>query len=174
VDGWVIDTVSIVHTRRQIPEIVRTRVLDELTTRVNQQVLLYPPEVLGELARAADDIKRRSSADLPFDWARTNAPTATRYGHLYEGAKQVLVRVPNLIDPEKVSVGAVDEADPYVIALALQLKGAGHDMTIITDDVQTKPKKMSLADAAGVFRLPSVTLRTFLITEGIWDGKEGL
>ena len=45
--------------------------------------------------------------------------------------------------------------------------------TIITEDITSKPKKIALADAAGVFRIPSVRFRTFLMTEAIWDGLEG-
>jgi len=84
----------------------------------------------------------------------------------------VLARVPNLIDAQKVAVGGIDDADPYVIALALTLKVDGHEVTIITQDVNTKPTKTALADAAGVFGIPCVRFHTFLVTEGIWDGRE--
>ena len=81
---------------------------------------------------------------------------------------------PNLIDPEKISVDGIDDADPHVIALAVYLKEVERqDVTIITEDVNTTPRKTALADAAGVFGIPCVRFRTFLITEDIWDGKEG-
>jgi len=170
---WVIDTASVIELRRGVPRQVRKHVMVELDKRVNDSTLVYPPEVLGELERVTDEITKKSSSDVPFTWVKRNEVKATRYGHLYDGAREVLKKVPNLIDPEKVSVGGRDDADPHVVALALRLKAEGYDVTIITDDVRPKSKKMSLADAAGVFRIPSVTMRTFLVSEGIWDGQEG-
>ena len=46
----------------------------------------------------------------------------------------VLDRVENLIDPEKVSVDGVDDADPHVIALGVHIKSEGDDVTILTED----------------------------------------
>jgi hypothetical protein len=60
-----------------------------------------------------------------------------------------------------------------VIALAVHLKNDNEDVTIITEDFNSTVKKTGLADAAGVFGIPCVRLRTFLMTEGIWDGVEG-
>lgn len=170
---WVIDTGSVIQLRREVPKAVRAQVTAELDKRVAAGSLVYPPEVLEELERAADTVAKSGSPDIPFAWAKKNASTANAHGRMYEGARAVLTRVPNLIDEQKVSVGGMDEADPYVVALAVKLKGDGHDVTIITEDINTKPKKMALADAAGVFLIPCVRMRTFLITEGIWDGQVG-
>jgi hypothetical protein len=171
---WVIDTGSVIQIRREVPNSVRGRVTAALDARVASDALIYPPEVIGELERAAEEISKKGSPDPPYAWAKKNEMKATRYGRLYADARAILDKVPNLIDPDKVAVGDVDDADPYVIALAVKLKVQGDDVTIITDDYQTKPKKMALADAAGVFRIPCVRFRTFLITEGIWDGREGM
>ena len=46
-------------------------------------------------------------------------------------------------------------------------------MRIITEDITTTPKKTALTDAAGLFGIGCIRIRTFLISEGIWDGKEG-
>jgi hypothetical protein len=83
------------------------------------------------------------------------------------------VTSPNLIDPDKVSIDGTDEADPHVIALAVHLKNEGENVSIITEDFNSTPKKTGLADAAGVFGIPCIRFRTFLITEAIWDGVEG-
>ncbi len=144
-----------------------------MDARVANGSLVYPPEVVGELERVAGEISKKGNVDPPYAWAKSNEAMATRYGRLFSGARAVLDRIPNLIDPDKVAVGDVDDADPYVIALALRLMADGDDATIITEDYQTRPKKIALADAAGVFRVPCVRFRTFLVTEGIWDGREG-
>ena len=171
---WVIDTVSVIHIRRQgFPQSVQPRIFSELDSRATSGTIVYPPEVLGELERAAEDIKSKGHPDVPLTWAKKHELNGTRYGHLFDGAKAVLARVPNLIDPEKVSTNGIDDADPHVIALAVYLKNEGEDVTIITEDFNSTPKKTGLADAAGVFKIPCVRFRTFLVTEGIWDGKEG-
>lgn len=171
---WVIDTGSVIEIRRaNIPRSVRPHVIGELDSRATAGVIVYPPEVLGELERAADEIEKKGRGDPPLAWAKKHELNGTRFGHLFDGARAVLDRVENLIDPSKVSVGGIDDADPHVIALAVHLKNEGEDVTIITEDFNSTPRKTGLADAAGVFRIPCVRFRTFLVTEGIWDGREG-
>lgn len=171
---WVIDTVSVNEIRRAIPRSVRPQVIAELDSRATSGMIVYPPQVLGELERAAEEIKKRGRLDAPLVWAKKHELNGTRYGHLFDGAKAILARIPNLIDPDKVSVDGTDEADPHVIALAVHLKNDGEDVTIITEDFNSAPTKTGLADAAGVFGIPCVRFRTFLVTEGIWDGREGM
>ncbi len=163
----VIDTSSVILLK-EIPRVVRPRIVAQLDGLVDSEILIYPAEVLGELERFA------GKPDEPLDWARRNEAKACRFGPLYEGAKRVLGRVPNLIDPEKVAVGGLDVADPYVVALGVLLKEAREEVVIVTDDTRQKPRKTSLSDAAGLFGIPSITFRTFLIYEqNIWDGVEG-
>ena len=88
-------------------------------------------------------------------------------------ARRVLARIPNLIDPDKISIDGTDDADPHVIALALFVHAEGHEVRIITEDITTTPKKTALTDAAGIFGIGCVRFRTFLISEAIWDGREG-
>ncbi len=172
---WVIDTVSINEIRRSLPKTVRPRILAELDSRAATGSIVYPPEVLGELVRAAEGFKKTANPDIPLMWAKKHELNGTRYGHLLDGAKAVLKRVENLIDPEKVSVDGIDDADPHVIALAVHIKNEGENVvTIITEDFSSTPTKTGLADAAGVFGIPCVRFRTFLTTEGLWDGKEGM
>src|SRR5438128_10103177 len=87
---WVIDTGSVVEIRRGVPRKVRRQVTSELDNRVNTDSLVYPPEVLGELERVTDEISKKGNPDEPFAWAKKNEARATHYGHLYDGARQVL------------------------------------------------------------------------------------
>jgi Domain of unknown function (DUF4411) len=164
---WVIDTVSVNQIKRLIPRSVRAAVIAELDSRAKAGYIVYPPEVLDELERIED---------LAFRWAKKHEPNGTRYGLLSDEAKAVLDRVPDLIDPEKISVDGIDDADPHVIALAVYIKNEPlekHDVTIITEDFNSVPKKRGLADAAGLFGIPCVRFRSFVMDEKIWDGKEG-
>ena len=169
---WVIDTSAILDIRRNIlPAVNLQRVYRDLGSWVHRGALTYPPQVLGELQRGADAIaKKRTGGDPPLIWAKENETTACRFGLCLQGARLVLKRVPNLIDPEKVSIGGVDDADPYVIATAVAIREEGHVVTIVTEDFITTPQKTALADAAGLFLVPTVRARTFLRDEEIWPG----
>ena len=167
---WVIDTGSIIQIRRALPVTVRARVVGHLNDLVENGSIVYPPEVVSELERVTE---KMTPPDIPFDWAKSNSTNATRFGHLFEEVRQVLARVEDLVDPKKVSIGGIDDADPHVVALGVKLRRDGEEVTIITEDYNSKPTKTSLADAAGVFRVPCVRFVTFLKTEQIWDGREG-
>ena len=170
---WVIDTGSIIEIRRGVPKVVRGKVLTELDGRATAGHLIYPPEVVGELERAAEEIKSKGQPDLPLAWAKKHEANGTRYGHLLDDAKRVLARITNLIDPDKISIDGTDDADPHVIALTLFVQAEGHEVRIITEDITTTPRKTAMTDAAGIFGIGCVRFRTFLISEGIWDGREG-
>lgn len=62
---WVIDTVSVIEIRRALPKAVQARIIGDLDSRAASGVIVYPPEVLGELERAAETIKEKGRSDLP-------------------------------------------------------------------------------------------------------------
>ena len=155
----MIDTSSVIELRH-IPRNQRDVVLPALDGMVNNGLLLYPPQVLRELERHVE------KSDVAYTWAKKNEAKATRHGQLLVEAKAVLARLPNLIDPEKVS--AVDPADPYVIALAQCISAAtGHAPTVVTNDFRNSLKKTSLSAAAGVFGFPDIPLNIFLESNGL-------
>lgn len=162
-DFWVFDTSSIIEVRRLIPRAERRAVFDKLTNLVNADALVYPPQVLPELARLTNP--KSTDPDMPQVWAKRNQVRATRYSLLLEEAKAILAVVPRIIDPEKAGV---EEADPYVLALAVHLAEQGHRVTVITEERRDYPAKMSLNTACGRFRLPCLPLEAFLEERGIW------
>lgn len=167
---WVIDTSSILAIRREaeLSDVQSAAVYTELSDWVHRGAIVFPPQVMAELGRFTENIRRKRGSDPPFAWAKSNESKATRHGHMHDGAKVVLQRVPELIDPDKVSIGGVDDADPYIVALARELVAQHHSVTIITEDFNTTPAKVALADAAGLFGIPTVRVRTFLKDQEIW------
>jgi hypothetical protein len=159
VQVWVIDTSSVIELR-QIPHADRRPVLAALDALVEADCLLFPMQVLPELDRMSD---------VAHAWAKRNNARATRYGYLYSEGAQVLKRLPRLIDPTKV--GAIDPADPYVIALAQALVKDGHTPSVITDDTKNRPMRTSLAAAAGVYGFPSMPMAIFLMTQQIYPSS---
>jgi hypothetical protein len=77
---------------------------------------------------------------------------------------EVLLEVPEVLDPDKEGV---EEADPYVLAVAVGLLREGHDARVVTEEFKTTGSKMNLGSAAGYLRIPSVSLRTLLKFENI-------
>ena len=70
-----------------------------------------------------------------------------------------------MLDPPKES--GVDDADPYVLAVARQLRAAGVDARVVTQETKDTPTKMSMNTACGVLGIPCVPLLAFLATESI-------
>ncbi len=67
-----------------------------------------------------------------------------------------MAKVPDVLDKDKAS--GADEADPYVLALALRLKTMGHEVTVVSEERKDKPDKMSINTACGLLRLYCVPL----------------
>ncbi|MBU6435571.1 MAG: DUF4411 family protein, partial [Nitrospirae bacterium] len=82
-----------------------------------------------------------------------------------ETVRAVLAEVPEILDPDK---DGVEEADPYVLALAMRLQNEGYQVTILTEERKDRPDKMSMNTACGVLRIPCLPVETFLSRNGIW------
>jgi len=76
-------------------------------------------------------------------------------------------QVRRVLDPDKDH----EEADPYVLALALKLRAAGHPVGVITEDRRSRPTKLSLSDACGLLRIVSMSMEPYLEQQGIWSVK---
>ena len=159
---WVIDTSSICEIRRSTMVTVRGQVFEGLTALVNVDRLIYPRQVVDELERRADP----ADPDQQFTWAATNSLTANDHASCdLNEVKSVLAIVPEVLDPTKDS--GADEADPYVLAVALRLRNQGVDARIVTEERRDTPSKLSLSTAAGILGIPSVPLTAFLRAENI-------
>lgn len=160
---FVIDTSSIITVRRLIPNSDRKRVLLELDMLVESGALIYPVEVYDELDRYADPAR---TDDLPYNWTKKNKSHATRHGRCFGEVKDVLSKVPLILDPDKPS--GVEEADPYVLGLALKLTAEGSIVTVVNDERKDRPDKISMTTACGILRLPALPLAAFLAVHEIW------
>ncbi|HUF50978.1 MAG TPA: hypothetical protein VMN60_09110 [Longimicrobiales bacterium] len=105
----------------------RRLVLNALRERVIDGLLFFPPEVIRELElfKSAPTVR-----DELVEWARSCQPAATSVPVDFEQVKVILNRVPTLVDLD----ASYDQADPYVIALALQLLNQGFEAIVVTED----------------------------------------
>lgn len=161
-DIWVIDTSSVIEIQRgslHIPKTKRPEIYRAMTALVTDGALVYPKEVVAEL--------HRQTPDLAYEWAKENAAQACAHKLDYEKLREVLAveGVEELLDQDKA--GGVEPADPYVLALAHQLRGS-HEPCVITEDRKNAPDKIGLASAAGLVGIPVVPIRAFLRNRNIW------
>ena len=163
---WIIDTCSVIEVRRCVKTGDQPRVYLALTQLVGAGHLVFPREVYRELER--DNTPDR--LDQPFDWAKINVDLAARHGTDFDMVKAALAKTPKVLDHEKPA--GADEADPYVLALALKLRSDGHEVTVITEERKDRPQKMSLNTACGLHRLVCVPVMAFLASRAIWSPPE--
>lgn len=128
---------------------------------VNESRLVFPKQFVDELERWADP----GSPDAQYAWAKKNEAKATQYTPTLDQVKEVLSIVPRVLDPDKDT--GVEEADPFVLAIAVRLRLEGKDARIITEEKNDTPRKLSLRTAAGLMGVPSVPLMAFLQFENI-------
>lgn len=110
--------------------------------------------------------------DRAFFWAdkhKDDAQGDVSIADLFEPVRIVNAAVDNLIDYDKASPG--DDADPWVVGLALHLKQEGRKVSVVTEDRNDRPEKTSVQSACGVLEIPALTLRAFVKSLGIWPTK---
>ncbi len=157
-DIWVIDSSSIIGVKEQVGRAYEGKVFRALTSLTTKSQLCWPPEVTQEVEAAL-------VADSAVAWIKARRESGERSPD-FETVKSVLVKAPTLVDADSTR----EQADPYVVALALEM-GSGDlfapNVTVITEDRRDKPTKLSLATAAGLHRIPTLPLRAFLASMGI-------
>lgn len=139
-----------------MPREIRPKILAALTALVQSGRLRMPKQVVDELKRGKDEV---------LSWALTVESDSTADSPTMEEVKAVLAVVPDILDPQKDS--GADEADPYVLAMAVKWKAGGDDVRLVTQETKDKPGKTSLNTAAGMLAVPCVPLAGFIRVEGI-------
>jgi len=154
---WVIDSSSIIEIKPKVPKTHRDGVIGELEKLIVSGNLVYPSQVVTELE---DD-------DTFADFVKKHKAQATRHGPLFEQVKELLkdAQIKRVLDHTKVGK---DEADPYLLALALHLKAQAIDVTLITEEKRDRPDKLSLSSACGIKRVYCVPILPFLEQRGIY------
>lgn len=160
---FVIDTSSLIAIREVIPTSERSKVISGIDRLFANGQLVFPNEVLEELAPHA------RSPDPILECVKKHKDIATRFGTPWDQVGEVMRHpVASLVvDPEKT--GGPDEADPYVLALALALRKKA-DVVVVTQEIRDRPGHVSMTSACGALRLIRQPLSVFLIDQGIWAG----
>ncbi len=152
---WVFDTSALIAIK-SLPREKRPAVLEALSRLVKEGRLRMPDQVVAELERYSDAVQ---------EWAVEVQGIACSGSPTLDDTKDVLAIVPKILDPKKDA--GVDEADPYVLAMARQIRLQGGEVRIVTQETKDNPEKMSLNTAAGILGIASVPLAGFMHVEEI-------
>ena len=165
---WVIDTSSIIAVK----EFIQTKnfqieVFGELTSLCERECLVYPPEVVTELEEGI----KEGSPDRPLLWARQNRAKGCRLGRCYDHLKSVMNHAVAQLTPDPNKTHGKDDADPHVLATALEVAATGSRAVIITQESRKPYPTIPLNVAAGALGFPSINLYAFLIEIEVWKEK---
>lgn len=141
-----------------------TAVYAELIKLAMNGVLRYPKGVIDEIN--VGPTKAAGGSDPAHGWAVACEGLAVPNHEVIAEAKEVLQEIPDLLDASKTST--TDEADPYVVGLALKLSRESSMVTVITEEMRDSPHKTSMSSACGIMRIPSISVRVFLARQKIW------
>jgi hypothetical protein len=173
---WVADTCALVDVRRCVvpsetrqTHSARRQVFKKLEELVDAGRLVFPHETYRELKEGNaqhDD----AAQDHPFHFVERCKKTALRVANLEivkELVADTLVR--RVIDP----TAEKDEADIYVLSVALGLQRAGKEVGVLTQERRDQATKLSMNTACGLLGLVCLPMQAFLHQEGIWTWGGG-
>jgi rRNA maturation endonuclease Nob1 len=169
-DLWVIDTSSLIEIKQVVLRSSLKPVLIGMTGLVDKSGLIYPREVIKELAA----YKNKHKLDPPYEWAKNNEPKAANHDNLFADIAILLKNKPQLatvLDSSKTD--GIEEADLYVLALAVRNKAQFTNVVVVTEESRQRPDRMPLSVACGVMRIYHCNVKAFLQETKIWPGEPG-
>ena len=150
IDVWIVDSSALIATKTIVSVTNQWDAFKKLEQMVRDGQIAMPRQVINEVSAIAHP-------DLPGAWApgvRGNLqhPLDVRHSHL----REVMLVAGNVVDVNKTG----EDADPYVLALARQLKSDGHAVCIVTEDTVDRTR-MSIATACRLLEIDNCRMRDF-------------
>lgn len=162
---WVADVSSILWPKRNAQKPHHDQIYKRLGVLVVAGEIVYTRQVVIELEAYA------GKTDIPCTWAKANEAKACQRAVPLDVVKEVLDVAP-VLDPHKPS--GPEEADPYVLGLALILRREGIDARVLTEEQNDLPDKLSMASGCGLLGIPRTRIEPFLGQKRIWNRAAGL
>ena len=151
VDVWVLDASSLIEAKSVISIKQQWHSFKQLESMTERGQIAMPRQVINELAEV-------THPDLPGAWS---VGVRDKLGHPLrpddEYVRSVTREVPGIVDILKER----EDADPYVVALALQLQAAGHAVCVVTEDTQDRVS-VSIRTACCQLGIDCCDAKTFL------------
>lgn len=153
---WVLDTSFLIKSKREISIFRQWEAFKRLEEMVEGGRIAMPNQVI-------DEITNTKHPDLPGAWAPGVRPKMRHAGRVADRhQKRVMEVASGVIDHKK----RVEDADPYVLALALQLQTEGRSVCVVAEDFVDR-YRLSLATACRRLGLAWIPTREFLEGCGI-------
>ena len=156
VDVWVVDSSALIDTKKIVSVTKQWDAFKHLEQMVRDGKIAMPRQVINELQIIAHP-------DVPGAWAsgvrgQFRHPLDVDLSHL----DTVLLIAGDVVDVTKTT----EDADPYVVALAVQLRDDGLKVCVVTEDTVDKIS-ISIATACKRLMINHCGVRTFLAACGI-------
>jgi hypothetical protein len=155
---WVLDTSALIEFKVLVAIADQWQAFAQLSNLVDLARIAVPRQVIIEVAEVAHP-------DVPGAWA---IAMRSRLRHPLDVEFEFIQRVMREAGDVVDAASTKDEADPYVVALALQLTAIGQRSVVVTEDkIDHGPIRISLASACVALEVEWTDSRTFLTTVGI-------
>jgi rRNA maturation endonuclease Nob1 len=153
---WVLDTSALIEAKLALPVSDQWAAFKRLEELVVEGRIAMPRHVIKEVSEIAHP-------DLPGAWApgvrrHLVHPLEPDWEHLAE----VMRVAGDVVDPNKTE----EDADPYVLALALHLRAAGLLVIVVTEESIDRIR-IAMTTACARLHLRSCDVRAFLGQLGI-------
>lgn len=161
----VLDTSAIVEAKRAIAAERQWEFFERLKELVVDGQIYFPKDV-------PDELRQERHHDTPETWAlNVYANMDLTYEPGVDAVAEVMQRAGNVV--EKDAEG--EQADPYVLAQALEFRRRGLDLDIVVvteDRVNRMPIKIDMATACEQLGIASITLEEYMAEIG-FDPRRG-
>ncbi len=157
---WILDTSALVEAKAALSVADQWQTFKQLEDMVRAGAVAMPRLVIPEISEIAHP-------DLPGAWAPgvrdiQQHPLDPEWEHV----QRVMAEAGDVVDPNKTK----DDADPYVLALALQLVAEGHDVCVVTED-RVDHNRIAVTTACDRLGIMHCSIRDFLGGLGIKTKK---
>lgn len=153
---WVLDTSALVEAKAALSVADQWQTFKQLEDMVRAGAVAMARLVIREISEIAHP-------DLPGAWAPgvrdiQQHPLDPEWEHV----QRVMAEAGDVVDPNKTK----EDADPYVLALALQLLEQGHDVCVVTED-RVDRNRIAVTTACDRLGVSHCSVRDFLTGLGI-------
>lgn len=157
---WILDTSALVEAKSALSVADQWQTFKLLEDMVRAGTVAMPRLVIREISEIAHP-------DLPGAWApgvrdSQQHPLDPEWEHV----RRVMAEVGDVVDPNKTK----EDADPYVLALALQLVQQERDVCVVTED-RVDRNRIAVTTACDRLGIPHCSVRDFLGGLGVKTKK---
>lgn len=157
---WILDTSCLVETKIIVSISDQWSTFKILEEKVRSGQIAMPRHVIREISEI-------DHPDLPGAWAPGVRPVQCHpLDPSWDCVQRVMAEAGDVVDPNKTK----EDADPYVIALALHLQLDGLGAVVVTED-RVDHSHMAVTTACDRLSVPHCSTREFLTELGIKTRK---